>query len=220
MVKSKEWEWKEADKTIWTTPCEESYYYAKKWKSEGKRSVLDLGCGLGRHSILFAKESFEVKAVDLSVDGVNYLRQWQKKEDLDFETKVCDMNQLPFANDTFDCIWAYHVISHTDTEGFLGILEEIKRVLKPGGSIYFTVCSKETWSYKEARFTHIDENTVMITDGPEKDVPHYFVEYEDIIRLLADFIIVKIRHIDDCYFGGLKQNSKHYYIEAILKEQP
>ena len=42
-------DWKNVDdKNLWLTPCEESYYYAEKWKREGRHSVLDLGCGLGR----------------------------------------------------------------------------------------------------------------------------------------------------------------------------
>lgn len=216
MVKSKEWEWNAADKNVWINPCEESYYYANKWRTEGKKSILDLGCGLGRHSILFAKEGFDVTAIDLSKDGVNYLNEWKKKAGLAILTKVCDMKQLPFPDHTFDCIWSYHVISHTDTEGFLAILDEIKRVLKPNGCIYFTLCSKETWAYKDAGFPQIDENTIMKTQGPEKDVPHYYVDFDDIVRLLGDFTIIRIRHIDDCYFAGSKHNNKHYYIEAIM----
>ena len=114
---------------------------------------------------------------------------------------------------------SFHVISHTDTEGFLTILNEIERVLKPGGNIYFTLCSKESYEYKEAGFPVIDENTIMKTDWPEKDIPHYFVELNDIIKLLCNFTIIQIRHIDNCFFDGSKQNNKHFYIEAILKEE-
>ncbi|OPJ56641.1 class I SAM-dependent methyltransferase [Clostridium oryzae] len=216
MVESKEWDWKVANRTIWTTPCEESYYYMYKWKLESRKSILDLGCGLGRHSILFAKNGFKVTAVDLSDYGVNYLREWEKREKVDILTEICDMKKLPFMDSAFDCIWAYHVISHTDTEGFIGILTEIERVLKPKGCIYCTLCSKDTWSFSEPKYKHVDDNTVIKTDGAEKDVPHYFVDLDDIQRLFKNFTIKRIRHIDDCYFDGKKKNSKHYYIEAEL----
>lgn len=220
MVDSKEWDWEKANKDIWIELCEESYYYAKKWKREGRKSVLDLGCGLGRHSILFAKNGFKVTSVDLSEYGVNYLKDWQKREGIDFMVKRCDMKRLPFQDNAFDCIWAYHVISHTDTDGFIEILSEIERLLKPNGSIYFTLCSKDTWSFTEADFEHIDENTIIKNDdGPEKDVPHFYVSLDDIERLLKNFTINRIRHIDDCYFNGKKQNNKHYYIDAnIIKK--
>ena len=53
------------DKSTWLEPCEESYYYAQKWKREGRRSLLDLGCGLVRQSVFFARCGFRVSAVDI-----------------------------------------------------------------------------------------------------------------------------------------------------------
>lgn len=72
------------------------------------------------------------------------------------------------------------------------------------------------WGGFYGRVKHIDNNTVIKTDGAEKDVPHYFVDLDDIWRIFNNFTIKRIRHIDDCYFDGKKQNSKHYYIEATL----
>ncbi|MDF2542404.1 MAG: SAM-dependent methyltransferase [Herbinix sp.] len=220
MVESKGWEWNLADQKIWTEPCEESYYYASKWKKENCHSVLDLGCGLGRHSILFAKHGYKVTALDISKEGIEYLKQWQRQENVDILCKIADMKQLPFSNDAFDCIFAYHSISHTDSEGISQIISEISRVLKPEGKIFLTLCSKETWSFTEASFKRIDENTVIKTDGPEINVPHFYVNLEDIEKLFHQYSINRIRHIDDCYFNGRKQNNKHYYIEAELHKKP
>lgn len=54
MVESKGWNWeivKDDKVDIWKNPSIESYYLLNRWKSQGKRNFLDLGCGLGRHSI-------------------------------------------------------------------------------------------------------------------------------------------------------------------------
>ena len=51
----------------------------------------------------------------------------------------------------------------------------------------------------------------------KKGIPHFYVTLDDIIDLLADYDIDRIRHIDDCYFAGKKQNSKHYFITASLR---
>lgn len=56
MVESKGWKWEivEDDKnSIWKNPSVESYYLLNRWKTQNKTEFLDLGCGLGRHSILF-----------------------------------------------------------------------------------------------------------------------------------------------------------------------
>jgi len=218
MAISKAWNWKEKTSPIWLKPSEESYYVANRWKENGYKDVLDFGCGLGRHSIYFAKQGFNVFAFDLSQEGINHLDKWAKEESLTIQMTVADMLSLPYEENAFDCIFALHVISHTDTLGMKKILSEISRILKPNGEIYLTLCSKDTWSFKDAGYPKVDVNTVIKTEeGPEKGIPHFYVTLQDILKLFEDFEIERIRHTDDCYFEGREQNSKHYFILAKSK---
>jgi len=215
MADSKAWNWKEETSLIWLKPSEESYFIANHWKENGFKDILDFGCGLGRHSIFFAKQGFNVSAFDLSQEGINHLEQWAKNEKLVIDLTVADMLNLPYKDNSFDGIFAYHVISHTDTIGMQKVLSEISRILKPNGKIYLTLCSKETWSFKDAGYPRVDESTILKTDeGPEKGIPHFYVTLQDIIKLFSNFEIESIRHTDDCYFEGKEQNSKHYFILA------
>jgi len=218
MTKSKAWDWNKESNAFWLKPSEESYYIAQHWKEKHYETLLDFGCGLGRHSVFFSKQGFCVNAFDLSGDGITHLNQWSEKEHLQINTCVADMLNLPYPDSSFDAVFAYHVISHTDSSGIKQIMREISRVLKTGGELYMTLCSKETWSYKDAGYPKLDENTVLKTDdGPEKNVPHFYVNLDDILTLLSDYEIERIRHTDDCYFEGRKQNSKHYFILAKLQ---
>lgn len=136
------------------------------------------------------------------------------------DVSVADMHSLPYAERSFDCIFAYHVISHTDTAGMGRIANELQRLLRPGGEVYLTLCSKETWSWCEAGYPRLDENTVVKTDeGPEQGLAHFFVSLDDILGLMKAFELIQIRHVDECYFGGKKQTSKHYFILAKSCEQ-
>ena len=129
-----------------------------------------------------------------------------------------DMLSLKYNVNAFDCIFAYHVISHTTSNGIIKIIDEIKRVLRPDGEIYLSLCSKDTWSFKDAGFPKLDDNTIIKDEeGAEKNIPHFYVNIDDILRLFKDFEIYNIRHIDDCYFDGAIRNSKHYFITAKLK---
>ena len=85
--------------------------------------------------------------------------------------------------------------------------------------VFMTLCSKETWTYAESGLPKVDENTIIKTAGPEQGVPHFFVDHDDIKKLFADFELVKVRHIDDCYDGDKWKNQKHYFIEATIKKQ-
>lgn len=128
------------------------------------------------------------------------------------------MISLPYDDDSFDCVFAYHVISHTDSIGVRKIISEIERVTKKNGEVLLSFCSKETWAYLESGFPRIDGNTLICQlNGPEYGVPHYYPDLEDIIGLLCNFEIEKIRHIDYCYLNLKKQTNKYYYVNAILK---
>ena len=215
---SKEWNWELNKQNIWLKPSIESYFYVNLWKEKGYKQILDLGCGLGRHSILFAKNEYEVSALDLSKYAVDHLEKWAKEENVLVKTEVGDMLNLPYSDDAFDAIFSYHTISHTDTCGFIKIIEEIKRVLKPEGEIFLTLCSKDTWSFKESGYPKLDENTVIKKeDGPENDIPHFYVDLDDIYKYFQDFEILSLRHIDDIYYTDKVNHSKHYFIYAKVK---
>ena len=70
--------------------------------------------------------------------------------DLDIECDVGDMHTLPYKDGSFDHVFAYLSISHTDSDGIRKVISEIGRVLVPNGTVFLTLCSKDTWSFKGA----------------------------------------------------------------------
>lgn len=221
MIESKAWEWKVLDsktEEIWRKPSIESYYLLHKWKEAGLKDFFDLGCGLGRHSILFASNGFNVKAFDLSSDAIKSTKEWSENLKLEVECKEGDMLSLPYENESFDCIYCKNVISHTDTVGIKKIIDEIKRVMRENGECYLTLCSKETWGFKQEEWPLVDENTrIRMDDGPEKGVPHFYADYNLIVKLFKDFKIEMVEHIEDFYESKGKINSSYHYHVLIKK---
>ena len=215
---SDSWDWDIVkEREYWNDPSDESYYYAEKWKREGRKRILDLGCGLGRHSLLFARYGFHVTAIDTSQSAIDHLSGYCSDHNIDIRCDVGDMHSLPYEDGDFDCIFAYLSVSHTDSKGIHRILSEMQRVLVPEGSLFFTLCSKDTWSFTQSCYPRIDDNSIVKTDGPEKGLPHFYVDQDDIKKLMKDFQLVRIRHVDDCFFQGGWRNSKHYFIEALKR---
>jgi 2-polyprenyl-3-methyl-5-hydroxy-6-metoxy-1,4-benzoquinol methylase len=193
MIKSKPWDWSKNESDYWLIPTMEASYLIENWAQKGFKRFLDLGCGLGRHSIYFALNNFEVHSVDLSQLAVEHLRQWAEKENLTVDSQVCDMLNLPFKDNCFDCVMAYNVIYHTDTEGFLKTLSEITRVMKPGGELFLTLISKNTWSFQNGKeYKRLDENTLLRDEhDTERDVPHFYVDIEDIKKYFKEYEFVQ-----------------------------
>ncbi len=216
---TKAWDWDRNTEKIWFTPSDSSYFLLNRWKEKKFNRFLDLGCGRGRHSIQFAKNGFEVNSVDLSSVAVEGLNGWAAKENLRISAVLGNMMNLPFEDNTFDCLLAYHVISHTDSRGIIKVIAEIKRVLKAGGEFYITFCSKNAWTYKESGFPKLDENTVVkIEDGAENNVPHFFVDAEDIKELLKEFRLITVRQVQDVVLEHRDYVSWHYFVLGEKKE--
>ena len=120
MIESKPWECSklnEEGQKKWKEPSIESYYLINRWKKQNKKDFLDIGCGLGRHTIQFAKKGFNVNSIDLSEEAIKTTKEWLEKEGLKANVKKSDMIQLPYKKESIDCILCRNVISHTDTEG-------------------------------------------------------------------------------------------------------
>lgn len=218
MIKSKEWNWNKVEgkvKDFWLEPAIESYYLIDRWTKQNKKDFLDLGCGIGRHTIQFAKSGFKTSAFDLSEVAIEKTKEYAKEEKLNIDFKIGDMLELPCLDDSFDCILCRNVISHTDTEGIKKIIKELYRVLRKDGEVYLTLGSKETWGFMQEDWPLVDPNTrIRMDEGPEKGIPHFYADYDLIIDLFKDFNIDLVYQLEDFYDdeNGKTHSSKHYHI--------
>ncbi len=101
------------------------------------KNVLDYGCGPGHDLIGFGTYSAckRLVGVDVSSSSIAESRSRLALHGINAETVVLDSGviTLPFEDATFDHIHSSGVLHHTPDP--LAILKELKRVLKPGGSI-------------------------------------------------------------------------------------
>ena len=216
---SRAWDWTKDRSSLWLSPAEESYHLVERWSQAGFRRLLDLGCGRGRHTLQFARRGFAVSAVDLSPVGVAELRDRAAAEGLELDVRVADMMALPFGDGAFDCLLAYHVISHSDTAGVHRALDEVRRVLREGGEFFLTLCSKEAWSFKEAGYPRIDENSVRkVEEGPENGVPHFYADAEAVAKLFAPDELLGVRHVQELVVAGAPCVSWHYFIHGRRRQ--
>ncbi len=102
---------------------------------KGKR-CLDAGSGGGRNSIAMATHGASVVGVDLSHRGVEDARK-RVPAGLDVEFRQGSVLDLPFPDATFDFVWCAGVLMVTSN--FAKGLDEVSRVLKPGGSMYLLI---------------------------------------------------------------------------------
>src|SRR5271156_6521524 len=99
-------------------------------KARGAQHVLDLGCGVGRHALLFAEHGFAVEAIDGADAGLDFARREAAARGLRLSLRQANADTLPFDNGSFDYVLSWNVIFH-GTMGDVGRrLAEIWRILK------------------------------------------------------------------------------------------
>jgi SAM-dependent methyltransferase len=107
------------------------------------KEVLEVGCGAAVDLARFAKGGARVTGVDLASSAIELARANFAQQSLHGEFRVADGEQLPFSDNTFDVVYAHGVVQYTANPKQL--VEECRRVLKPGGSAIFQVYNRISW---------------------------------------------------------------------------
>ncbi|HHY34696.1 MAG TPA: class I SAM-dependent methyltransferase [Firmicutes bacterium] len=102
----------------------------------GVKKVLDVGCGVGRWSILFARSGMKPVGVDVSETAIRLAKGWAAEEKLQVEFLVGSAQMLPFSSEFFDAVVANSVIDHMDTTEARQAMEEVTRVLRLEGVLF------------------------------------------------------------------------------------
>ncbi len=102
-----------------------------KWSAWSGKRVLEMGVGAGTDFARFARAKARCVGVDLSERSVALCRRRLKLEQLEGALLVGDVERLPFPDDSFDFVYSWGVLHHT--EDTPAAAQEVVRVAAPGG---------------------------------------------------------------------------------------
>jgi SAM-dependent methyltransferase len=108
----------------------------------GKR-VLEVGCGAGTDLVRFARGGAIVTGVDVSPSAIALARQNFAQQGLEADLREADGERLPFPDNSFDFVYAHGVVQYTANDQRL--VDECRRVLKPGETAVFQVYNRVSW---------------------------------------------------------------------------
>jgi SAM-dependent methyltransferase len=107
------------------------------------KQVLEVGCGAGTDLVRFARGGASVTGVDLSSSAIALARQNFAIQNLQADLREANGEQLPFPDNRFDFVYAHGVVQYTADDRKL--VEECRRVVKPGGTVVVQVYNRISW---------------------------------------------------------------------------
>jgi len=159
--------------------------------TDGK--VLDLACGQGRHAVPLAKQGFRVTGLDYQQHLLNAAARYAREQHVELSLVRGDMRQLPF-DETFDAVVnIFTAFGYFSDEENARVLDEVARVLRPGGWFIIDVVNRDalvrqaqhhtwkrlpdesivlnewTWDPRSGRYTHWQ---LLVAEGKQRSFQH------------------------------------------------
>lgn len=190
---------------VFTEPHNDMSRIVQLLKDRGAATVLDLGCGTGRHIVCLARGGFSVFGLDNSPEALAVTRRWLADEGLAADLRLQSMMEtFPYADAFFDGVISVQVIHHADIATIRRIVGEIGRVLKKGGFLFVTVPKLMN---QGERFEQLEPNTFIPLDGPERGLPHHYFTPAELRDVFGAFEVVDI-HLDAFHHYCLWANKR------------
>jgi SAM-dependent methyltransferase len=148
-----------------------------------KMKILDAGCGEGRNSVYFINAGYQVFGIDQNDLAIQYIRFLSKSLDTQYDShrfQVARLEDIPFHSGAFDAVISSAVLHFaTDKANFWEMINEVLRVLKPGGILWFRMTTGFGGIFEASQ--DLGDGRFLLPDGSER----FLIDQDAIDQLLA-----------------------------------
>jgi ubiquinone/menaquinone biosynthesis C-methylase UbiE len=116
------------------------------------KALLEVGCGMGTDLLQFARGGANCTGIDLTPRSIELSRLHFALYRQRARFLLADAERLPFDDDTFDVVYSNGVLHHTP--GTAEAINEIHRVLRPGGLARVMLYHRNSFYYWGAIILH------------------------------------------------------------------
>jgi SAM-dependent methyltransferase len=125
------------------------HYFSLPRPTRGAIRVLEVGCGSGANLWMIAREGFAAHGIDHSEASLRLCRAMLAQWDAAASLACADMTALPYCDRSFDVIADVFSAYCLDEAGFARFLDEVARLLRPGGRFFSYTPSKASDAFRD-----------------------------------------------------------------------
>ena len=178
--------------------------------------ILDLCCGIGRHSLEFVKSGFKVTGVDRCDYYLDKFRQQAKSENLPVEIVKSDMRDYCFENSFNAAIMMFTSLGYfKDRSDDIKVIRNIYKSLKNGGTVLIDLMGRELLSqiYMPRDWRELEGRFLLEEREPSSDwsvLKNRWIVFRDGIKFEYKFQLniysgpEMIEILKDCGFSEVK----------------
>lgn len=155
-----------------------------KGRFSKEMKILDAGCGEGRNTVYFIQKEYQIYGIDSEELAVQYCRFLAKSLNPEFDIhrfQVGKLEDIPFHERAFDVVICSAVLHFAESvDNFWQMIQEIHRVLKPGGIFWFRMTT--AFGGILAQSQNFGKGKYGLPDGSERFLflPEYVDKLENI----------------------------------------
>lgn len=180
-----------------------------------EKSVLDCGAGGNCPPLaLFSECGYKTYGIEISNSQIQRAKTFSKEHNVELNISKGDIRQLPFADESISYIYSYNTIFHMKKIDIVKAVDEIKRVLKPGGICFINFLSINDCDYGQGE--KVGEGEFLQSEGDEK-VIHTYYDIEEAETHFKDMkILFKENRVLERIYEGEK--IRQGYIDYIVQK--
>jgi 2-polyprenyl-3-methyl-5-hydroxy-6-metoxy-1,4-benzoquinol methylase len=210
----------------------------EKLNLSAKSAILDVPCGVGRHSLAMAKRGHKITALDISHDCLKIARKNFDHKNINYKPgNMIDLKKYRSKFDLLTNLFTSFGYFATDQENEK-VLREMKRALKPGGQIAMSLMDRDwlkkifnglRWTENKKGIVHIEKTSadwktgyittewIILKRGPEELMQIHYHKHRikiykksELIKLFNKVGFKKIRVFDGFNNKKYKAGVSHH----------
>jgi len=150
------------------------------------KNILELGCGQGRDSIFFAKNNFNVTALDISENAIRYVENIKHQQNLDnLKLLIHNLDNPLNTDQKFDLIYSNLALQFFDLIKLGKIFSNISSLMTENS--FFLFSTKRPGDKYHNFGTKISNHAFEY-----KGITRFFFEKSELEKLLSEYFVVEI----------------------------